>query len=136
MAVDTFLKGNAYALRTACGAIWSDIWQVIEEFKQNGLSIDVRKVKAQTDDDQLGPLHKLEPTLPAQPTWVNLGPTWGQLGANLWPTCGQVLPDRGQLGPKMDPRWDHLGGSWVKLDQVTPKLGQLGSKMPSEAKLS
>ena len=56
MAVDSFAKGKVYAKRTACGAIWADIWEVIEELEGKGITISILKVKAHTDDDQLAPL--------------------------------------------------------------------------------
>ena len=53
MAVDSFAKGETYSQLTACGAIWADIWKVIDELDEQGIKVDIRKVKAHTDDDNL-----------------------------------------------------------------------------------
>ena len=46
MAVDSFDKGKVYAQRTACGAIWADIWEVIEELEGKKMTVSIPKVKA------------------------------------------------------------------------------------------
>ena len=56
MAVDGFKKGRAYSKLTACGAIWADIWDVVEEIHQSGGSVTVLKVKAHSEDENIVPL--------------------------------------------------------------------------------
>ena len=56
MAVDSFAKGKVYAQRTACGAIWADIWEILKELEGRGVTLSILKVKAYADDDQLAPL--------------------------------------------------------------------------------
>ena len=56
MAVDSFAKGKTYAQRTACRAIWADVWKIVEELEHKGVSLHMFKIKAHTDDDQLAPL--------------------------------------------------------------------------------
>ena len=53
MAVDRFAKGKTYSQLTACGAIWADIWKVIELMDRKRINVDIHKVKARTDDDNI-----------------------------------------------------------------------------------
>ena len=39
------------------------------------------------------------------PTWANLGPTWGQLGASLESTWANLGPTWGQMDQKLVPKW-------------------------------
>ena len=56
LAVDSFAKGKAYSQLTKCGAIWADIWSIIEELRAKGVSVSMLKVKAHTDDEQVAAL--------------------------------------------------------------------------------
>ena len=53
MAVDSYAKGKTYSQLTACGAIWADIWKVVEILDQQGIKVEIKKVKAHTEDDNI-----------------------------------------------------------------------------------
>ena len=55
MAVGSFDKGKVYAQRTACGAIWGDIWEIVEDLEGKGIPLSTCKVQAHTDDHQVSP---------------------------------------------------------------------------------
>ena len=56
MAVDSFAKGKVYSQKTKCGAIWADIWSIIEELEAKGVVLSMLQVKAHTDDEQVAAL--------------------------------------------------------------------------------
>ena len=56
MAVDGFHKGRAYSKLTACGAIWSDIWDCVDEIQRQGGTVELRKVKAHCEEEAIVPL--------------------------------------------------------------------------------
>ena len=45
-----------YSQLTACGAIWADIWTIIQDLQASGVNVTIRKVKAHTEDKALAPL--------------------------------------------------------------------------------
>ena len=42
--------------KTKCGAIWADIWSIIDELEAKGIAISMLKVKAHTEDEQVAAL--------------------------------------------------------------------------------
>ena len=56
MAVDGFQRGKAYSQLSACGAIWADIWDTIQELSANQVRVTILKVKAHTEDEAVAPL--------------------------------------------------------------------------------
>ena len=56
MAVDSFAKGKVDSQKTKYGAIWADIWSIVEELEAKGIYISMLKVKAHTDDEQVAAL--------------------------------------------------------------------------------
>ena len=48
MAVDSYAKGMQYAQLTACGAIWADIWVLVEVLESKGVTVEIKEVKAHT----------------------------------------------------------------------------------------
>ena len=67
------------------------------------------------------------------PTCANLGPTWGQLGTNLGPTWGPLGPTWGNMRPTWSQLGVHLGPSRANLDQLGPTRSQL---RPARANMS
>ena len=49
MAVDGFQRGPAYSKLTACGAIWADICDVIQDLKISHVDVTILKVKSHTE---------------------------------------------------------------------------------------
>ena len=58
MAVDSYAKGKCYAQETKCGAIWVDIWEVIDHHEQKGVKISMLNVKSHTDNEQVAALQQ------------------------------------------------------------------------------
>ena len=56
MAVDSYAKGKASSQLTRCGAIWADVWHIGEYVENKGIKVSIRKVKAQTEDENGEPL--------------------------------------------------------------------------------
>ena len=56
MAVDGFQKGRAFSKLTACGAIWADIWDIVEDIQGGGRQVNIIKVKAHSEDEAVVPL--------------------------------------------------------------------------------